>query len=167
MQLVRVTSVNNKVHIEIIVYNWSWSVYTVICHRFVTSRNHCKRLFVKLTIKFLKKKNCAYFSFVIIIFLLKKLCKCQLLGDTTISNFIHVCMIISIVALVYKEEGVSKLKLYSRNRVHWFPLKMLLFLIWQNILQTLASYLAASVFFHTFLSVLNIYKEDQCRRDSA
>ena len=83
---------NNKVHIEIIVYNWSWSVYTVICHRFVTPKNHCKRLFVKLTIKFLKKKNCVYFSFAIIIFLLKKLCKCQLLGDTTLNNFIDVCM---------------------------------------------------------------------------
>ena len=50
-QLARVTSVKNKVRIEIIVYNWSWSVYTVICHRFLTTRNYCKRLVVKLTIK--------------------------------------------------------------------------------------------------------------------
>ena len=39
-----------------------------------------------------RKTPCAYFSFVLFSFYKKKLCKCQLLGDTTLKNFDYVCM---------------------------------------------------------------------------
>ena len=82
---------NHKLHIEIIVHNWSRSVYTVICHRFVTSRITCKRHVVKLTIKCLKKDNLCL-VLICYIFLQRKLSKCQLLGDTTLNNFDDVYM---------------------------------------------------------------------------